>query len=155
MANTQTESLTLKSQHACFGGTVGIYSHPSEQCRCTMSFAVYIPPQATIKPVPILYYLSGLTCTEQNFITKAGAQRYAAQHGLMLVAPDTSPRGEDVPDEDGWDFGSGAGFYVDATATPWATNYRMYSYVAEELPNLIHDNFSVDSSRQGIFGHSM
>ncbi|MGD1952777.1 MAG: S-formylglutathione hydrolase [Leptolyngbyaceae cyanobacterium] len=155
MANTQTESLTLKSQHACFGGTVGIYSHLSEQCQCTMSFAVYIPPQAKIKPVPILYYLSGLTCTEQNFITKAGAQRYAAQHGLMLVAPDTSPRGEDVPDEDGWDFGSGAGFYVDATATPWANNYRMYSYVAEELPNLIHDNFSVDSSRQGIFGHSM
>ena len=155
MANAQTKSLTLKGQHACFGSTVGIYSHSSEQCQCDMTFAVYVPPQAAVKPVPILYFLSGLTCTEQNFITKAGAQRYAAEYGLMLVAPDTSPRGDGVPDEDGWDFGSGAGFYVDATETPWAKNYRMYSYITEELPQLIHDNFSVDPSRQGIFGHSM
>ncbi len=153
MANAQT--LTLLSQSSCFGGTVGIYSHVSEQCQCTMKFAVYVPPQAATNPVPILYYLSGLTCTEENFITKAGAQRYAAHYGLMLVAPDTSPRGDTVPDEEGWDFGSGAGFYVDATEAPWATNYRMYSYVTQELPALIHKNFSVDAERQGIFGHSM
>ncbi len=154
MANEPIETLTLTSQHRCFGGTVSIYSHPSDQCQCTMTFAVYVPPQAKTKPVPVLYYLSGLTCTEQNFITKAGAQRYAAQYGLMLVAPDTSPRGDDVPDEEGWDFGSGAGFYVDATEAPWAKNYRMYSYVTEELPALIHSNFST-SPKQGIFGHSM
>lgn len=120
-----------------------------------MRFAVFIPPQAEDGPVPVLYYLSGLTCNEENFITKAGAQRYAAEHGLMLVAPDTSPRGADVPDEEGWDFGSGAGFYVDATQEPWAKHYRMYSYITEELPALIHENFSVDATRQGIFGHSM
>ena len=153
--NTPNTSLTLLSQHGSFGGTVGIYSHVSQQCQCTMKFAVYSPPQASNQPVPILYFLSGLTCTEQNFITKAGAQRYAAHHGLMLVAPDTSPRGEDVPDEEGWDFGSGAGFYVDATEAPWDKHYRMYSYVTEELPQLIHDNFAVDRQRQGIFGHSM
>ncbi|MBT9314295.1 S-formylglutathione hydrolase [Leptothoe spongobia] len=155
MANEPSTTLTDLSQHGCFGGSVGIYSHPSEQCQCTMKFAVFVPPQAQIKPVPVLYYLSGLTCTEENFITKAGAQRYAAQHGLMLVAPDTSPRGEDVPDEEGWDFGSGAGFYVDATENPWTQNYRMYSYVTEELPTLIHQNFAADPARQGIFGHSM
>lgn len=154
MASTSDKTLTTASQHGCFGGTVGIYSHPSEQCQCTMKFAVYVPPQAKTQPVPVLYYLSGLTCTEQNFITKAGAQRYAAQYGLMLVAPDTSPRGDNVPDEEGWDFGSGAGFYVDATADLWAKNYRMYSYVTEELPALIRDNFAV-SAKQGIFGHSM
>ncbi|MEM9806233.1 MAG: S-formylglutathione hydrolase [Cyanobacteria bacterium P01_D01_bin.56] len=153
MANTLNTSLTVLNQYSSFGGTVGIYSHVSEQCQCTMKFAVYMPPSN--KPVPVLYFLSGLTCTEQNFITKAGAQRYAAQHGVMLVAPDTSPRGEDVPDEDGWDFGSGAGFYVDATEAPWATHYRMYSYVTEELPQLIHTNFVVEPQRQGIFGHSM
>lgn len=155
MANTSTPTLTLLSQHGSFGGTVNLYSHVSQQCQCTMKFAVYIPPQAKLHPVPILYFLSGLTCTEQNFITKAGAQRYAADHGLMLVAPDTSPRGEGVPDEEGWDFGSGAGFYVDATAAPWASHYRMYSYVTEELPSLIHENFEVNPQRQGIFGHSM
>ncbi|MEM8612976.1 MAG: S-formylglutathione hydrolase [Cyanobacteria bacterium P01_H01_bin.105] len=155
MANQSSEILTLLSQHGCFGGTVDIYSHLSEQCQCTMKFAVYVPPQAKLQPVPVLYYLSGLTCTEQNFMTKAGAQRYAAQYGLMLVAPDTSPRGDIVPDEEGWDFGSGAGFYVDATEEPWDKNYRMYSYITEELPSLVHNNFSVDSTKQGIFGHSM
>lgn len=155
MVNEPGTTLTSISQHACFGGTVGIYSHQSEQCQCTMKFAVYVPPQAQRQPVPVLYFLSGLTCTEQNFITKAGAQGYAAHHGLMLVAPDTSPRGEDIPDEEGWDFGSGAGFYVDATEEPWAKNYRMYSYVTEELPALIHGNFDVDATKQGILGHSM
>ncbi|MEM9266864.1 MAG: S-formylglutathione hydrolase [Cyanobacteria bacterium P01_F01_bin.13] len=155
MANKSSKTLTLLSQHGCFGGTVGIYSHLSTECQCTMKFAVYVPPQAEIRPVPILYYLSGLTCTEENFITKAGAQRYAAHYGLMLIAPDTSPRGETVPDEEGWDFGTGAGFYVDATEEPWDKNYRMYSYVTQELPTLIHGNFSVEPTRQGIFGHSM
>ena len=120
-----------------------------------MNFAVYVPPQAENAPVPVLYYLSGLTCTEKNFIEKAGAQRYAAEHGLMLVAPDTSPRGVNIPGEDDdWDLGSGAGFYVNATEAPWAKHYRMYDYVTEELPALIKENFTVDD-RASIFGHSM
>ncbi|MBD1913393.1 MULTISPECIES: S-formylglutathione hydrolase [unclassified Leptolyngbya] len=150
------DSLTLHSQHACFGGTVGFYSHASEQCRCDMRFSVYIPPHAKLAPVPVLYFLSGLTCTEENFMVKAGAQQYAAEAGLMLVVPDTSPRGDHVPDEEeSWDFGQGAGFYVDATESPWNANYRMYSYVTEELPQLIEANFSVRGDRAGIFGHSM
>jgi S-formylglutathione hydrolase len=133
---------------------VGYYSHPSDACNCEMRFAVYVPPQAG--PVPVLYYLSGLTCTEDNFTSKAGAQRYAAEHGIMLVAPDTSPRGEGVPDEaDAWDFGTGAGFYVDATEAPWSSHYRMYSYVTAELPALVDQEFSIRPDRQGIFGHSM
>ncbi|WP_035985027.1 S-formylglutathione hydrolase [Leptolyngbya sp. KIOST-1] len=148
--------LTLHNQHTCFGGTVGYYSHPSATCSCDMRFAVYVPPQAQAGPVPVLFYLSGLTCTEDNFTSKSGAQRYAAEHGLMLVAPDTSPRGERVPDEaDAWDFGTGAGFYVDATESPWSTHYRMYSYVVQELPELIAQEFSVRRDRMGIFGHSM
>ncbi|MBE9078619.1 S-formylglutathione hydrolase [Romeria aff. gracilis LEGE 07310] len=150
-----SDALTLGQQYGCFGGTVGFYSHFSETCLCEMTFSVFIPPQAQAGPVPVLYYLSGLTCTAENFTAKAGAQRYAAEHGLILVAPDTSPRGEDVPDEDAWDFGSGAGFYVDATEAPWAKNYRMYSYVTAELPALIQANFPADGNRQGIFGHSM
>ena len=147
--------LTPHNQHTCFGGTVGYYSHPSDVCNCEMRFAVFVPPQAQAGPVPVLYYLSGLTCTEDNFTAKAGAQRYAAEHGLMLVAPDTSPRGEDIPDGDGWDFGTGAGFYVDATQAPWSTHYNMYSYVVHELPELIAQEFSVRRDRMGIFGHSM
>ncbi|TVQ09035.1 MAG: S-formylglutathione hydrolase [Leptolyngbya sp. DLM2.Bin27] len=148
-------SLTLHNQHTCFGGTVGYYSHPSETCNCEMRFAVYVPPQAQTGPVPVLFYLSGLTCTEDNFTAKAGAQRYAAEHGIMLVAPDTSPRGTDIPDEDSWDFGTGAGFYVDATQAPWSTHYNMYSYVVHELPELIDQEFSIRADRMGIFGHSM
>ncbi|PSR16092.1 S-formylglutathione hydrolase [filamentous cyanobacterium CCP3] len=149
-------ALTLHNQHACFGGTVGYYSHPSIACNCNMRFAVFVPPQAQAGPVPVLFYLSGLTCTEDNFTSKAGAQRYAAEYGLMLVAPDTSPRGEGVPDEaDAWDFGTGAGFYVDATEAPWSNHYRMYSYVVEELPALIAENFAIRADRMGIFGHSM
>jgi S-formylglutathione hydrolase len=147
---------TLISEYACFDGTVGFYRHASQACSCEMCFAVFVPPQAKQAPVPVLYYLSGLTCTEENFTTKAGAQRYAAEHGLMLVAPDTSPRGDQVPDEEGaWDFGKGAGFYVDATESPWNQHYRMYSYVVDELPALIHHNFAVQPDRAGIFGHSM
>ncbi len=148
-------SPTLHNQHTCFGGTVGYYSHPSDACNYEMRFAVFVPPQAEAGPVPVLFYLSGLTCTEDNFTAKAGVQRYAAEHGFMLVAPDTSPRGKDIPDEDSWDFGTGAGFYVDATQTPWSTHYNMYSYVVHELPELIAQEFSVRRDRQGIFGHSM
>ncbi len=149
-------SLTLQKQQRCFGGTVGYYTHSSTECSCEMPFTVFIPPQATEGPVPVLYFLSGLTCTPENFTVKAGAQRYAAEEGLMLVAPDTSPRGKDVPDDaESWDFGSGAGFYVDATVEPWKTNYRMYSYVTQELPQLIESNFSIRADRQGITGHSM
>ena len=145
-----------KSRAKSFGGTTRFYSHRSEACDCEMNFAVYLPPQADNGPVPVLYYLSGLTCTEKNFIEKAGAQRYAAEHGLMLVAPDTSPRGVNIPGEDDdWDFGSGAGFYVNATESPWAKHYQMYDYVTEELPGLIAQQFSVKGDRAGIFGHSM
>lgn len=144
-----------RSNQKCFGGTIEYYSHHSEQCQCEMNFSIYLPPQVEIQPVPVLYYLSGLTCTEENFTTKAGAQQFAAQYGLAIVAPDTSPRGATVPDEDTWDFGSGAGFYVDATASPWATNYRMYSYITQELPELIAQHFPINANKQGIFGHSM
>ena len=147
--------LTLKSEYRCFDGTVAYYTHHSQSCQTEMRFAVYVPPQAQSQPVPVLYYLSGLTCTEENFTVKAGAQRYAAQHGIMLVAPDTSPRNTGIEGEDqDWDLGSGAGFYVDATAQPWQKHYRLYSYVVDELPQLIAANFSV-TEKQSIFGHSM
>ncbi|MBW4640364.1 MAG: S-formylglutathione hydrolase [Gloeocapsa sp. UFS-A4-WI-NPMV-4B04] len=148
--------LNLISENRCFGGTVGFYSHHSETCNIEMRFAVYQPPQATSKPVPVLYFLSGLTCTEENFIVKAGAQQFAAQYGLMLVVPDTSPRNTGIEGEDDdWDFGSGASFYVDATEQPWRSHYQMYSYIVHELPTLIAKHFSVQADRQGIFGHSM
>ncbi|MBD1862072.1 MULTISPECIES: S-formylglutathione hydrolase [Trichocoleus] len=144
------------SQYRCFDGTVGFYSHQSSACSSEMKFAVYQPPQAKAEPVPVLYFLSGLTCTEENFITKAGTQQFAAKHGVMLVAPDTSPRNTGIPGEDeDWDFGTGAGFYVDATQEPWSQHYRMYSYITEELPVLIAEHFPVKRDRQGIFGHSM
>ena len=144
------------SEQKCFGGVQGIYSHASSETGTAMKFAIFRPSQAEVGPVPILWFLSGLTCTEENFTVKAGAQHFAAQHGLMLVAPDTSPRGLDLPGEhDDYDFGSAAGFYVDATEAPWSGHYRMYSYVTEELPDLIFANFAGDSLRQGIFGHSM
>lgn len=150
-----TTQLTCKSTQACFRGSVGFYSHDSSSCHSEMRFAVYQPPQAQTQPVPVLYFLSGLTCNEENFITKAGAMQYASQYGLMLVAPDTSPRSLGIPGEDdSWDFGTGAGFYVDAIEQPWADNYRMYSYVVEELPNLIEQHFPATDQR-GIFGHSM
>ena len=142
--------------HACHGGTLGFYSHRSEACGTPMRLSVYQPPQASEGPVPVLYYLAGLTSTEETFTIKGGAQRYAAEHGLMLVAPDTSPRGAGVPGEDeDWDLGTGAGFYIDATEEPWSKHYNMYTYVTEELPNLIADNFPANGDRAGIFGHSM
>jgi S-formylglutathione hydrolase len=149
-------SLHTKSQQASFGGTIGFYSHRSDRCHCDMNFSVYLPPQAKSSKVPVLYFLSGLTCTEENFTTKSGVQQFAAQYGIAIVAPDTSPRGPEVPDEkESWDFGSGAGFYVDAIQSPWQTNYQMYSYITEELPALIAANFPIDPTRQGISGHSM
>jgi S-formylglutathione hydrolase len=147
---------SLISQTRCFGGTLGVYRHESVVCHSPMQFAVYLPPQATAGPLPVLYFLSGLTCTEENFMVKAGAQRYAAEHGLILVAPDTSPRATGIADEDAtWDFGSGAGFYVDATEAPWRQHYQMYSYITEELPALIAAHFPVLPDRQSICGHSM
>ena len=144
------------SEVRCFGGTQGVYRHSSDVVGCDMQFSVFVPPQAAAGRVPALYYLSGLTCTEENFTVKAGAQRYAAEHGLMLIAPDTSPRGFDLPGEhDDWDFGSGAGFYLDATQAPWKTNYRMYSYVVHELRTLCSREFELDPERIGITGHSM
>lgn len=149
-------SIDTVSKHRCFGGTVGFYKHASTVNACTMKFSVYVPPQAERGKVPVLYYLAGLTCTEETFMTKAGAQRRAAELGLMLVAPDTSPRGVPLPgDSESWDFGVGAGFYLDATADPWSKHYKMYSYVTQELPALIEAHFPVDPKRVGIFGHSM
>ena len=139
---------------ACSGGWQDVYRHRSAVLDCDMTFAIYLPPQAAQGPVPVLYWLSGLTCTEQNFITKAGAQRYAAEHGVAIVAPDTSPRGDDVADAEGYDLGKGAGFYVNATQAPWAAHYRMHDYVVDELPALIEANFPVTSAR-AISGHSM
>jgi S-formylglutathione hydrolase len=140
-----------------FNGWQQRFKHQSESLHCAMNFSVYLPPQAEHGPVPVLYWLSGLTCTDENFVQKAGAQKYAAKYGIALVAPDTSPRGDDVPgDPEGqWDFGHGAGFYVNATQQPWAKHYRMYDYITEELPALINGNFLVDGERTGISGHSM
>lgn len=148
--------LMLRSENACFGGTVRFYSHLSTVCNGEMRFSIYLPPQASSGTRPVLYFLSGLTCTEENFMAKAGAQQFAAKYGIILVAPDTSPRGAGIPGEDDtWDFGTGAGFYVDATEDPWRSHYRMYSYVTQELPQLIAEQFPADPTRQGISGHSM
>ncbi|HLQ27019.1 MAG TPA: S-formylglutathione hydrolase [Acidiferrobacterales bacterium] len=149
-------TVTTISQNKCFGGVQGVYSHASNETGCVMRFGVFLPPQAQKARVPVLYWLSGLTCTEENFIIKAGAQRVAAELGLAVVAPDTSPRGLGLPGEaDSYDFGLGAGFYVDATQAPWARGYRMYSYVSKELPRQIASAFPVDPARAGVFGHSM
>jgi S-formylglutathione hydrolase len=148
-------TLETISEQKCFGGVQGVYRHNSVATGTAMRFAVYKPPQAGAGPVPVLWFLAGLTCTEENFTVKAGAQRYAAEHGLMLVAPDTSPRGEGVPDDPAYDFGQGAGFYLDATAEPWARHFLMYSYIVGDLPAVLFDNFPGRREAQGIFGHSM
>jgi len=138
------------------GGTQAVYSHSSETCACDMTFAVFVPPQAAHAPCPVVWYLSGLTCTHANAMEKGEYRRLASELGLIVVCPDTSPRGDDVPDEkENWQFGKGAGFYVDATQSPFSRNYRMYSYVTAELPALLAAEFPVDMTRQGIFGHSM
>jgi S-formylglutathione hydrolase len=149
-------SLNLLSEHRCFGGTQRFYSHESRECRSEMRLSVFLPPQAAQRPVPVLYYLAGLTCTEETFMIKAGAQRVAAELGLMLVTPDTSPRKTRFPGDDAsWDFGIAAGFYVDATESPWSQSYRMYSYVTRELPELVQSLGVARADRQSIFGHSM
>lgn len=139
-----------------FGGYLNRYEHTSERCQCKMTFSVYLPPQAEVAKVPALYWLSGLTCTDDNARTKAGMQRYAAEHGIALIFPDTSPRGEDVPDEgERYDLGQGAGFYVNATQSPWQAHYQMYDYVTQELPNLIEANLPILENVKSISGHSM
>ncbi len=145
------------AENRCFGGRQLRYRHRSAVLDCDMVFAVYLPPQATQGPVPVLYWLSGLTCSDENFITKAGAQRYAAELGIAIVAPDTSPRGEGVPDdpEGAYDFGLGAGFYLNATQAPWSKHYRMYDYVLDELPALVEGGLPLDARRRAISGHSM
>lgn len=145
------------SENKCFGGKQLRFIHASASLKCDMHFSLYLPPQAESTSVPLLYWLSGLTCTDENFITKAGAQRYAAEAGLAILAPDTSPRGKDIPDapDTAYDLGLGAGFYLNATQTPWVTHYQMYDYIVEELPRLIHSRFPVDHNRVGISGHSM
>jgi S-formylglutathione hydrolase len=145
----------LLNEHACFGGRQLFFQHASRSTGLPMRFSVYLPPGAEGQRLPVLFYLAGLTCTEETFMIKAGAQRVAAQEGLILVAPDTSPRGAALPGEsDSWDFGAGAGFYLDATAEPWSRHYRMYSYILE-LRELVLANFPADPGRTGIFGHSM
>ncbi|MEO0401048.1 MAG: S-formylglutathione hydrolase [Pseudomonadota bacterium] len=147
--------MKTESENACFGGTQGVYSHASTTCACDMTFGLFLPQEAHDGPVPVLWYLSGLTCTHENAMTKAGAQAWAADQGIALVFPDTSPRGEKVADDDGYDLGKGAGFYVNATEEPWAAHYRMWDYVTKELPDLLGNQVPLDMDRQGITGHSM
>ena len=150
-------SLETISETNCFGGRIGFYRHASKVNDCNMQFSVFVPPQAADGNVPVVTFLSGLTCTEENFMVKSGAQRVAAELGLMLVSPDTSPRGDTVPDDpdDDYDFGLAAGFYLNATQEPWSRHYHMYDYVTEELQDAVFDNFPGDRDRHGLTGHSM
>lgn len=148
-------TLETVSENRSFGGIQGVYRHKSQATGTDMTFAVYLPPDAQAGKVPVLWYLSGLTCTHENAMTKAGAQQFAAEAGIALVFPDTSPRGEGVANDDAYDLGQGAGFYVNATRNPWAPHFRMWDYVVEELPALVCDNFPLDAQAQGITGHSM
>jgi len=143
------------SENACFGGVQGVYTHSSDATGCDMTFGLFLPAEAAAGPVPVLWYLSGLTCTHENAMVKAGAQAWAAEQGIALVFPDTSPRGAGVADDEAYDLGQGAGFYVNATQAPWAPHFRMWDYVAEDLPGLVFDAFPLDRDRQGITGHSM
>jgi S-formylglutathione hydrolase len=149
-------SITTVAEHSCFGGVQGFYEHASDETGTTMRFGVFAPEQARHAPVPVLFFLAGLTCTEETFAIKAGAQRHAAEHGLMLVTPDTSPRNTGVEGADeSWDFGTAAGFYLDATEAPWSRHWRMGSYVTRELRALVFQHFESREDRVGIFGHSM
>ncbi|WP_068547554.1 S-formylglutathione hydrolase [Thalassotalea crassostreae] len=150
-------SIELLSENRCFGGRQLRYQHQSSTLDCSMIFSVFLPPQAQQNKVPVLYWLSGLTCTDENFVQKAGAQQYAAEHGIAIVCPDTSPRGDNVADDENgaYDFGLGAGFYVNATEEPFAKHYQMYDYVVNELPQLINENFPVNAGLASISGHSM
>ena len=146
-------TLETVSENRSFGGIQGVYRHKSQATGTDMTFAVYLPPDAQAGKVPVLWYLSGLTCTHENAMTKAGAQQFAAEAGIALVFPDTSPRGEGVANDDAYDLGQGAGFYVNATQNPWAPHFRMWDYVVEELPALVCENFPLDAQAQGITGH--
>jgi S-formylglutathione hydrolase len=143
------------SENRAFGGVQGVYSHASEVCGCDMTFGMFLPEEAEHDPVPVLWYLSGLTCTHENAMVKAGAQAWAAEQGIALIFPDTSPRGPGVPNDDAFDLGQGAGFYVNATESPWAANFQMWDYITDELPRLLFSAYPLDESRQAITGHSM
>jgi S-formylglutathione hydrolase len=147
--------MELVSESRSHGGVQGVYTHSSRKTGTPMTFAVFVPGHAAGARLPVLWYLSGLTCTHANVMEKGEYRRACAEHGIVLVCPDTSPRGDDVPDDTGYDFGKGAGFYVDATEQPWAANFRMRSYIEDELPELVAAEFPVDLARQGVFGHSM
>ena len=147
--------MEMISENACFGGVQGVYKHASDSCACDMTFALFQPAEAKDGPVPLLWFLSGLTCTHENAMTKAGAQAWAAEQGIALVFPDTSPRGDDVANDDAYDLGQGAGFYVNATEKPWAPHFRMWDYITDDLPTLLERNFDLDMDRQAITGHSM
>lgn len=147
--------LKLESDQKCFEGSQKVYSHYSEICKCNMTFGIFLPKKSVTTNVPVLWFLSGLTCTHENAMTKSGAQTWAAEKGLAVIFPDTSPRGRDVPDDDSFDIGQGAGFYLDASEDPWNKNFNMETYVKHELSELVFRNFNLDQSRQGITGHSM
>ena len=148
-------ALATVSTNKGFGGVQGVYRHASTETGTDMTFAVYVPPHEAGAKLPVLWYLSGLTCTHANVMEKGEYRRACAERGIIFVAPDTSPRGDTVPDDESYDFGKGAGFYIDATLRPWVNNFRMYSYITRELPALIAEHFPVDMARQGITGHSM
>lgn len=143
------------SENACFGGVQGVYRHRATSTGCDMTFGLFLPAEARLHPVPLLWYLSGLTCTHENAMTKAGMQAHAAAHGLAVVFPDTSPRGEGVADDAAFDLGQGAGFYVNATRAPWASHFQMWDYIAQDLPRVLTANFPLEEDRQAITGHSM
>ena len=143
------------AEHRAFGGVQGIYAHAAQATGCEMTFGLYLPPAAERGPVPLVWYLSGLTCTHENAMVKAGAQAHASALGVAVVFPDTSPRGEGVADDAAYDLGQGAGFYVDATQPPWAPHFRMWSYISDDLPRVLFNNFALDEERQAITGHSM
>jgi S-formylglutathione hydrolase len=143
------------SENACFGGTQGVYTHKSKSCGVDMTFALFLPAEAKDGPVPLIWFLSGLTCTHENAMTKAGAQAWASEYGVAVVFPDTSPRGEDVADDEAYDLGQGAGFYVNATQKPWAPHFQMYDYITRDLHDLLIAEFPIDGARQAITGHSM
>lgn len=147
--------MEIVSEIKCYDGVQGVYAHRSEACQCDMTFGLFLPQEAQHTSVPVLWYLSGLTCTHENAMVKAGAQAWAAEQGIALIFTDTSPRGEGVADDPAYDLGQGAGFYVNATETPWAPHFRMWDYVAEDLPRLVFENFALDQDRQAITGHSM
>lgn len=147
--------MEIVSENTCLGGIQGVYSHLSSACQCDMTFGLFLPERAKQTSVPLLWYLSGLTCTHENAMTKAGAQIWAAREGIAVAFPDTSPRGDDVPDHEDYDLGKGAGFYVNAAEAPWSRNFRMWDYISDELPSLVVENFPIIEGAQGITGHSM